>query len=43
MISNFVSYILQGTAITIGVTLVALPAGLAVGLALALVHTYGGK
>lgn len=42
MLSNFVSYILQGTAITIGVTLVALPAGLAVGLALALIHTYGG-
>ena len=43
MFSNFVSYILQGTAITIGVTLVALPAGLVVGLALALAHTYGGK
>ena len=42
MFSNFVSYILQGTAITIGVTLVALPAGLVVGLALALAHTYGG-
>jgi polar amino acid transport system permease protein len=43
MISNFLSYILQGTAITIGVTLVALPAGLVVGLFLALAHTYGGK
>ena len=43
MLSNFVSYILQGTAITVGVTLVALPAGLVVGLALALAHTYGGK
>ena len=42
MFFNFVSYILQGTAITIGVTLVALPAGLVVGLALALAHTYGG-
>ena len=43
MISNFVSYILQGTAITVAVTLVALPSGLVVGLLLALVHTYGGK
>ena len=43
MLSNFVSYILQGTAITVGVTLVALPLGLALGLLLALVHTYGGK
>jgi polar amino acid transport system permease protein len=43
MISNFVSYIIQGTAITIAVTLVALPAGLVIGLLLALVHTYGGK
>ena len=43
MFLNFVSYILQGTAITIGVTLVALPAGLTVGLSLALAHTYGGK
>ena len=43
MVSNFFSYILQGTAITIAVTLVALPAGLAMGLFLALIHTYGGK
>jgi len=43
MLSNFVSYILQGTAITVAVTLVALPAGLVVGLLLALVHTYGGR
>jgi polar amino acid transport system permease protein len=40
---NFFSYIVQGTAITIGVTLVALPFGLVIGLLLALVHTYGGK
>ncbi|MGB8981767.1 MAG: amino acid ABC transporter permease [Anaerolineales bacterium] len=41
--SNFFSYIVQGTAITIGVTLVALPFGLVLGLLMALVHTYGGK
>jgi polar amino acid transport system permease protein len=40
---NFFSYILQGTAITVGVTLVALPFGLLLGLLMALVHTYGGK
>ena len=43
MMSNFSSYIAQGTAITIGVTLVALPFGLVLGLLMALVHTYGGK
>jgi polar amino acid transport system permease protein len=42
MMSNFFSYIVQGTAITIGVTLVALPLGLVLGLLTALVHTYGG-
>lgn len=41
--SNFFSYIVQGTAITVGVTLVALPFGLILGLLMALVHTYGGK
>ena len=40
---NFFSYIVQGTAITIGVTLVALPFGLVIGLFMALLHTYGGK
>jgi polar amino acid transport system permease protein len=40
---NFFSYIVQGTAITLGVTLVALPFGLIIGLLMALVHTYGGK
>lgn len=40
---NFFSYIVQGTAITIAVTLVALPFGLLMGLCLALLHTYGGK
>jgi polar amino acid transport system permease protein len=43
MLTNFVQYILLGTVITIGVTLVALPLGLVLGLLLALVHTYGGK
>ncbi len=42
MLQNFFSYILQGVSITIAVTLVALPAGLALGLGLALVNTYGG-
>jgi polar amino acid transport system permease protein len=43
MLSNLFSYIIQGTAITIGVTLIALPFGLLLGLLMALVHTYGGK
>jgi polar amino acid transport system permease protein len=42
MMNNFFSYIVQGTVITIGVTLVALPLGLVLGLLTALVHTYGG-
>jgi polar amino acid transport system permease protein len=41
--SNFFSYIVQGTAITVAVTLIALPFGLVLGLLMALVHTYGGK
>lgn len=41
--SNIFSYIVQGTAITIAVTLIALPFGLLIGLLMALVHTYGGK
>ena len=41
--SNFFSYIAQGTVMTITVTLVALPFGLVIGLALALVYVYGGK
>jgi polar amino acid transport system permease protein len=43
MMSNFFSYIVQGTAITVAVTLVALPFGMLLGLLMALVHTYGGK
>ncbi len=39
---QFFSYIAQGTATTIAVTLIALPFGLVIGLALALVYTYGG-
>jgi polar amino acid transport system permease protein len=41
--SNFFSYILRGTGITLAVTLIALPFGLVLGLLMALVHTYGGK
>jgi len=41
--STFFSYIVKGTAITVGVALVALPFGLILGLLMALVHTYGGK
>lgn len=43
MLSDFFSYIAQGTAVTVAVTLVALPFGLAVGLLLALLYNYGGK
>lgn len=43
MIQNFFTYILAGTIITIGVTLVALPLGLVFGLLLALLNTYGGS
>jgi polar amino acid transport system permease protein len=41
--SNFFSYIIQGTALTVAVTLIALPFGLIIGLLVALAHTYGGK
>jgi polar amino acid transport system permease protein len=40
---NFFYYILLGTVVTIGVTLVALPFGLVIGLLMALLNTYGGK
>ena len=43
MVQNFVGYIADGTAITLGVTLVALPMGLTIGLALALVYISGGR
>jgi polar amino acid transport system permease protein len=42
MLSDFFRYIAEGTAITLAVTLVALPLGLAIGLVLALLHVYGG-
>jgi polar amino acid transport system permease protein len=42
MLSNVFSYIVQGTAITVAVTIVALPFGLLIGLLMALIHTYGG-
>ena len=40
---SFFYYILLGTIVTNGVTLVALPFGLGIGLLMALAHTYGGK
>jgi polar amino acid transport system permease protein len=43
MFQNFFIYILSGTAVTIAVTLVALPMGMLVGLLFALLHIYGGK
>jgi polar amino acid transport system permease protein len=43
MLVNFFSYIVAGTAVTLGVTLVALPMGLFIGLLFALVHTYAGR
>ena len=43
MLVNFVRFIAEGTAITLGVTVVALPMGLILGLALALVHVYGSR
>ena len=43
MLSSFLYYIFQGMSVTIAVTLVALPAGLVLGLALALINTYSGR
>lgn len=42
MLSNFVRYIAEGTTITLAVTLLALPVGLILGLALSLVRVYTG-
>lgn len=39
----FVQYIASGTAYTLGVTLIALPSGLILGLLFALLYVYGGK
>jgi polar amino acid transport system permease protein len=43
MLLNFTSYIIQGTAVTLGVTAVALPMGLIIGLMLALANIYGHR
>ena len=40
---QFISYIASGTVYTVGVTLVALPSGLLIGMILALLYVYGGK
>jgi len=40
---QFISYIGSGTVYTVGVTLIALPAGLLIGTILALLYVYGGK
>ena len=42
-IGQFLSYIASGTVLTVGVTLIALPAGLLIGTILALIYVYGGK
>lgn len=41
--SRFIQYIASGTAYTVGVTLVALPFGLFLGLFFSLLYVYGGK
>lgn len=40
---QFIQYIASGTAYTLGVTLVALPSGLLIGLIFAIIYVYGGK
>ena len=42
-LGQFLSYIASGTVYTVGVTFIALPAGLLIGTALALLYVYGGK
>lgn len=42
-LGSFLSYIAQGTFYTLGATLIALPAGLILGLIFALLFLYGGK
>ncbi|HSN93895.1 MAG TPA: amino acid ABC transporter permease [Anaerolineaceae bacterium] len=42
-VSNFLSYIASGTLYTLGASLIALPAGLILGLVFALLYLYGGK
>ena len=41
--SSFIQYIASGTAYTLGVTLVALPSGLVLGVLFALLYVYGGR
>lgn len=41
--SRFFQYIASGTAYTVGVTLIALPFGLILGLLFSLLYVYGGK
>ena len=41
--SSFNQYIASGTAYTLGVTLVALPSGLVLGVLFALLYVYGGR
>ena len=43
MLLKTLGYILQGTGVTIAVTLVALPMGFLIGLILSIVRVYGGK
>jgi polar amino acid transport system permease protein len=43
MFQDFLIYIGLGTVVTLGVTLVALPAGLVIGLFLSLLHVYAGR
>ena len=43
MLSSFLYYIIQGMSVTVTVTLVALPSGFVLGLALALINTYSGR
>ncbi|HEY9122315.1 MAG TPA: amino acid ABC transporter permease [Brevefilum sp.] len=42
-IIRFIQYIASGIAYTLGVTFVALPSGLILGLILAIIYVYGGK
>ena len=42
-LNNFLSYIASGTLYTLGASLIALPAGLILGLLFALLYLYGGK
>lgn len=43
MLQNLITYIGNGTIVTVGVTLVALPMGMVLGLSFGLLYIYGGK